>query len=401
MTLTDDLNEFIFTQSDTAKVKASMNDTTIAFNNCEIIDNKVIVELTENMLIKSGKLKIEVVIYNTNGSKLTSATCVIAIAESISEADVEQSQEFSALTNALTQVQSLEQRLDNVISSATTDTEIIDARDSEVTLNARLDKIETGERMSTDVKSRLAMPVFVRTDTSLISVADTLLEQGIYDDSITKESLITLTTNDSNATPKQQLYIAGDSVKFRTYSSGAWGDWITLADNNDVLDCMDGVIENTADILSLEERVNDAFDDVKAEFYNTIYNTISAFAFYKNSNITEFDVQDDIVAIGNSAFKDCTALTSLTLPNTLKYVCDNAFEGCTALENVTLASDFNCSINLSHSNNISVNSLNSIVDSLANRVGQSKLTLNLGSINISKLSVMKKLIVQQKNWVLI
>ncbi len=147
ITLADDSSEFTFTSSDTVKVKCAIDNKTIAFNNCEIIDNNVIVELTENILAKRGNLQLEIVVYSSDGSKLTSATCLISIAKSIDESDIEQSQDFSALTEALTQVQSVEERLDNVIAGATVDTEVIDARDGESVLYDRLYKIETGERI--------------------------------------------------------------------------------------------------------------------------------------------------------------------------------------------------------------------------------------------------------------
>ena len=43
-----------------------------------------------------------------------------------------------------------------------------------------------------------------------------------------------------------------------------------------------------------------------------------------------------ITAIEGNAFKGCTALTSVNLPNTLTTIASTAFDGCTALTNITI-----------------------------------------------------------------
>ena len=229
-------------------------------------------------------------------------------------------------------------------------------------------------------------------------------ENSVHNVEVSKENSITVTNTESNTIYRLKAYNDGsiailnsDNVAIVVLNQNGIKEVQNLAEEleitqSNILDNVQSIVENEAEICQLKLDLDCAVTDS--------YNTISAMTFYKNSDITEVSVPNGVVAIGNSAFCDCTALASLTLPNTLKYVCDNAFNGCTALRYVTLASGFNCSINLSNIN-INVNSLNSIVDSLANRYGQSKLTLNLGVGNISKLSGIKRLIIQQKNWLLI
>ena len=43
-----------------------------------------------------------------------------------------------------------------------------------------------------------------------------------------------------------------------------------------------------------------------------------------------------VISIGNSAFKDCTSLTSVEIPSSVTTIGTSAFEGCTSLESITV-----------------------------------------------------------------
>lgn len=43
-----------------------------------------------------------------------------------------------------------------------------------------------------------------------------------------------------------------------------------------------------------------------------------------------------MISLGNNVFYQCTALTNITIPNSVESIGDEAFRGCTALETVTL-----------------------------------------------------------------
>ena len=58
-------------------------------------------------------------------------------------------------------------------------------------------------------------------------------------------------------------------------------------------------------------------------------------AFAGNTKITSVVIPNG-VTIAAGAFKDCTALTSVTLPEDLEYIPQSAFENCTALKNIVL-----------------------------------------------------------------
>lgn len=47
-------------------------------------------------------------------------------------------------------------------------------------------------------------------------------------------------------------------------------------------------------------------------------------------------IPEGVTGIGNSAFRDCAALTGVTLPNSVTHIEDHAFTGCAALASVTI-----------------------------------------------------------------
>lgn len=80
---------------------------------------------------------------------------------------------------------------------------------------------------------------------------------------------------------------------------------------------------------------------------------ISAYAFYKNKNITSVTIPDSVTSIGHYAFENCTMLTSATIGNGITDIGNSsvgwfwdhkgpgigAFKGCTELTNVKLGNN--------------------------------------------------------------
>lgn len=64
--------------------------------------------------------------------------------------------------------------------------------------------------------------------------------------------------------------------------------------------------------------------------------SIGNFAFNGCSALTSITIPDTVTIIGDSAFEDCGALTSITIPDSVTSIGDAAFSGCSALTSITI-----------------------------------------------------------------
>lgn len=62
--------------------------------------------------------------------------------------------------------------------------------------------------------------------------------------------------------------------------------------------------------------------------------SVSAYAFYGCTKLTEITVPDTVLSLGSDAFYGCTALEEVHLGEALEYIGDEAFSDCTALRSV-------------------------------------------------------------------
>ena len=59
-------------------------------------------------------------------------------------------------------------------------------------------------------------------------------------------------------------------------------------------------------------------------------------AFYDCTGLTSITIPNSVTSIGNSAFYNCSGLTSITIPNSVTSIEDWAFRECSGLTSVTI-----------------------------------------------------------------
>ena len=67
--------------------------------------------------------------------------------------------------------------------------------------------------------------------------------------------------------------------------------------------------------------------------------SIGSTAFFECSSLTSITIPDGVTIIRNSAFFDCSSLTSITIPNSVTSIGNNAFYGCSGLTSITISNN--------------------------------------------------------------
>lgn len=88
----------------------------------------------------------------------------------------------------------------------------------------------------------------------------------------------------------------------------------------------------------------DAFKDCTGLAAVTIPNSVTSIgdsAFLNCSSLTAVTIPNFVTYIGQDAFRSCTLLTSITIPNSVKIISDQAFRYCPSLTAVTIPNSVN------------------------------------------------------------
>ena len=64
--------------------------------------------------------------------------------------------------------------------------------------------------------------------------------------------------------------------------------------------------------------------------------SIGRYAFDKCSRLTSVIIPNSVTSIGEGAFKECSGLTSVTIPNSVTSIGDGAFHSCSGLTSITI-----------------------------------------------------------------
>ena len=142
----------------------------------------------------------------------------------------------------------------------------------------------------------------------------------------------------------------------------------------------------------------------------TSLKNVGSRGFYNCSSLTSIILPEGVTVIGTNVFYGCTSLKTVYLPSSITTAINNCltatsssyylFHNCTALEDVQLGQNWNMSLRLNVSNNLTVNSMVAMFNSLKDLTGDTAKTLTLGSTNLAKLTDEQKAIATNKNWTL-
>lgn len=158
-----------------------------------------------------------------------------------------------------------------------------------------------------------------------------------------RDSSVTSVTIPANVTEIGSNAFAGCTNLTSVHYEGDWSNLTIQSGNPAVQDAaneqlfdFDFILNNTAVIVT---RYNGTAADVTIpSCYKGKPVTMIDHAAFHNSAVTSVTIPDSVTSIHDSAFAYCSSLTNISIPNSVTAIGSFAFEGCTKLESITLPS---------------------------------------------------------------
>lgn len=129
------------------------------------------------------------------------------------------------------------------------------------------------------------------------------------------------------------------------YIGGDWSKLTIQSGNPAVQDAANAPLfdfeftpDNTAVIVTNYKYKGTAADVTIPSRYQGKPVTMIDHAAFHNSAVTSVTIPDSVTSIHDSAFAYCSSLTNISIPNSVTAIGSFAFEGCTKLESITLPS---------------------------------------------------------------
>lgn len=133
-------------------------------------------------------------------------------------------------------------------------------------------------------------------------------------------------------------YIGGDWSKLTIQSGNpAVEDAAKDAANEQLFD-FEFILNNTAVVVTHYKCKGTAADVTIPSRYKGKPVTAINNAAFPNSAVTSVTIPDSITSIPDAAFVNCSKLTNISIPNSVTYIGFSAFSSCTSLKSITLPS---------------------------------------------------------------
>lgn len=167
----------------------------------------------------------------------------------------------------------------------------------------------------------------------------------IGEDAFQDNTTITSVTIPASVTEIGSNAFAGCTNLTSVHYAGDWSNLTIQSGNPAVQDAANAPLfdfdftpDNTAAIVT-NYKYNGAAADVTipSRYKGKPVTTIGHAAFF-NSAVTSVTIPDSVTSISDSAFINCPQLTNISIPNSVTYIGFSAFNSCTSLKSITLPS---------------------------------------------------------------
>lgn len=160
-----------------------------------------------------------------------------------------------------------------------------------------------------------------------------------------RDSSVTSVTIPANVTEIGSNAFAGCTNLTIVNYAGDWSNLTIQSGNPAVQDAANAplfdfefILNNTAVVVT-NYKYNGAAADVTipSRYQGKPVTTIGHAAFF-NSAVTSVTIPDSVTSISDEAFINCPKLTNISIPNSVTYIGFSAFSSCTSLKSITLPS---------------------------------------------------------------
>lgn len=167
----------------------------------------------------------------------------------------------------------------------------------------------------------------------------------IGEDALKDNTTITSVTIPASVTEIGANAFAGCTNLTSVTYGGDWSNLTIQSGNPAVEDAVNAQLfdfaftpDNTAVIVTNYKYKGTAADVTIPSRYKGKPVTMIDHAAFHNSAVTSVTIPDSVTSIHDSAFAYCSSLTNISIPNSVTAIGSFAFEGCTKLESITLPS---------------------------------------------------------------